>query len=504
MGTPRAPSTIKVDPMFAVGRLNRRLFGSFLEHLGRCIYTGIYEPGHPQADEHGFRNDVSELITELGPTIIRYPGGNFVSAYDWRDGIGPAGQRPVRYDLAWNATETNQVGTDEFLQWCARLQVEPMLTVNLGTAGTREAVELLEYVNGAPGFAVADERGRNGHPQPYGVGVWCLGNEMDGPWQIGFKTPEEYGRLATETGRAMKRFDSSVELVACGSSMLSMPTFGRWEREVLDLCFDQVDHISAHSYYEPIDGDDQSFLASAAGMDRFISATTAAADHVAATKQSDKSISISFDEWGVWFEARNSGKDPEKDEITGIYDVQEAVVIGSLLIELIRHTDRVAIACHSALVNMISPILTSPGGSAWRQTIFYPFALTSRYAKSTVLSVAATSPSIDTERYGTVNQLHSVATYDPSTDDLVIFATNRGTQTALDLEVDLSGFGSKDWVVVEHLMIADDDPHGVNTQSEPNRVVPVTGDARSESHRIRAGLPATSWHCIRLASATSG
>src|SRR5690606_5293279 len=264
------PARMKIDPNFQVGPLNRRIFGSFVEHLGRCVYSGIYEPDHPTADEHGFRTDVADLVRELGPTIIRYPGGNFVSNYRWEDGVGPRSERPVRLDLAWKTIETNQVGTDEFLQWCERLGLEPMMAVNLGTRGITEAGELLQYCNAETGIELADRRAKNGHPDPYGVKVWCLGNEMDGPWQMGFKTPEEYGRLAEETARVMKRFDESLELVACGSSNRGMPTFGTWERVVLDRCLDLVDHISAHAYYEPIDGDHDSFLASAEDMDRFI------------------------------------------------------------------------------------------------------------------------------------------------------------------------------------------------------------------------------------------
>ena len=495
-----AAATLKIDPWFVVGPLNRRIFGSFVEHLGRCVYTGIYEPDHPTADEHGFRGDVAELVTELGPTIVRYPGGNFVSAYDWRDGIGPQGDRPVRYDFAWNTIESNQVGTDEGLQWCERLGIEAMMAVNLGTRGVPEAIELLQYCNAEAGTSIADERVANGHPEPYGVTVWCLGNEMDGPWQMGFKTPQEYARLAEETGRAMKRFDPSLELVACGSSNRAMPTFGSWERIVLDRCFEQVDHVSAHAYYEPVGGDDDSFLACAEDMDRFIRSVVATADHVAATKKSDKKIMISFDEWNVWFAERHSEhRDPDA-VVEDVYDVQDAVVVGSLLIELMRHTDRVAVACLAQLVNVIAPILTRPGGPAWRQTIFHPFALTTRHAQGTVLAAAERGPMINTDRYGDVAQLHSVTTWDEATGDLVVFAANRSRTDALTLTVDLTGFASPAgaWTLVEHLMINDDDPHAANTEADPDRIVPLAGSAKMARDGITAELPLISWHCLRL------
>ncbi|MBO0810768.1 MAG: alpha-N-arabinofuranosidase [Microlunatus sp.] len=496
------PATIRLDPMFTVGALRRRLFGSFVEHLGRCVYTGIYEPGHPTADGYGFRRDVAELITELGPTIIRYPGGNFVSGYDWRDGIGPVDQRPTRLDFAWNAVESNRVGTDEFLQWCGRLGLEPMLAVNLGTAGVREAMELLQYVNAAAGTTISDERAGNGHPEPYGVRFWCLGNEMDGPWQLGFKTPQEYGRLAAETGRAMRMFDRSLQLVACGSSNRGMPTFGTWEREVLDRCFDQVDLISAHAYYEPVGGDHQSFLASAEDLRRFVASVVATADHVAATQRSDKQIMISFDEWNVWFQERFAGRDAERvkaarDLVEDSYDVQDAVVVGSLMIELLRNTDRVAVACQAQLVNVIAPIMTRPGGSAWRQTIFHPFALTTRHAKPMVLDVAAAGPVISTGRYGPVDQLHSVATFDEQDGELVIFAANRSLTDSLELTIDPVGFGAAA-SVIEHLMITDADPHAHNTEEDPDRVIPVPGNTKIEGDRVTAVLPPISWHCVRL------
>jgi alpha-N-arabinofuranosidase len=357
---------------------------------------------------------------------------------------------------------------------------------------------MLQYVDAEPGIALSDERGRNGHPEAYGVKVWCLGNEMDGPWQMGFKTPEEYGRLAEETGRAMKRFDPTLELVACGSSNRGMPTFGSWERIVLDRCFDQVEMISAHAYYEPKDDDEDSFLASAEDMDRFISSVVATADHVAATKKSDKSIMISFDEWNVWFQRRNKHRSSDDHE-RGVYDVQDAVVVGSLLIELLRHTDRVAVACQAQLVNVLAPIMTAPGGAAWRQTIFHPFALTARHAGATVLSGAVRSPRIPTVEFGAVDQLHSVATYDEDSGEVVIFAANRSRTETLDVAVDLGGFGQR-WTITEHLVLHDDDPYARNTAADPDRVLPTSGDATSADNQVRATLPPISWHCIRLAA----
>ncbi|HEY0690101.1 MAG TPA: alpha-L-arabinofuranosidase, partial [Kribbella sp.] len=277
---------LAVDPAFVVGALDRRLFGSFVEHMGRCVYTGIYEPDHASADENGFRTDVLELVRELGVTAVRYPGGNFVSNYNWEDGVGPKDQRRRKLDLAWRAIEPNQFGTDEFIVWSRKAGVEPLWAVNLGTRGIAEAVELLEYCNLPAGTALPDRRAANGHLEPHDIRVWCLGNEMDGPWQIGHKTAEEYARLAEETANAMRRVDPTLELVACGSSNRHMPTFGDWERTVLERTYDLVDHISLHAYYEPTNDDQASFLAAAEDMDRFITSVIATADHVAALKRS--------------------------------------------------------------------------------------------------------------------------------------------------------------------------------------------------------------------------
>ncbi len=292
-----------LDPAFTVGEVNPRLFGSFVEHLGRCVYTGIFEPGHPAADEDGIRTDVLDLVRELGVTAIRYPGGNFVSGYKWEDSVGPVEDRPRRLDLAWRTTESNRFGLSEYIAFLKKVgpQAEPMMAVNLGTRGVAEALELQEYANHPSGTALSDLRAEHGDKDPFGIRLWCLGNEMDGPWQTGHKTAEEYGRLAAETARAMRQIDPDLELVACGSSGQSMETFAAWEATVLQETYDLVDHISLHAYYEPHDGDVDSFLASAVDMESFIENVVATCDHVGARLKSKKKINLSFDEWNVWY-----------------------------------------------------------------------------------------------------------------------------------------------------------------------------------------------------------
>jgi alpha-L-arabinofuranosidase len=495
-----------VDPAFVVGDLDRRVFGSFVEHMGRCVYTGVYEPDHPGADSDGFRTDVLDLVRELGVTVVRYPGGNFVSSYHWEDGVGPKESRPRKLDLAWRAIESNQFGTDEFAGWARKAGVEPMWAVNLGTRGVTEAIELLQYVNAAPGTHFADQRVANGHADPYGVKLWCLGNELDGPWQIGYKTAEEYARLAEETARAMRRIEPDLELVACGSSGRHMPTFGSWERAVLERTYHLVDHISVHAYYEPRDGDTASFLAAAEDMDRFIRSATATADHVGAVRRSDKTITLSFDEWNVWYQNRFPGEAglavrEASPLIEDVYDVTDAVVAGSLLITLLRHADRVKVACLAQLVNVIAPILTEPGGRAWRQTIFHPFALTARHAGGVVLQTALDGPEVDTGAYGSVPALWSTATYDADSGEIAVFVVNRSETDKVDCEIPLRALEAHlgPLSLVEHLGLFDDDRTAVNSPDDPDRVVPRTVDGtRLHDGVCATTLPPASWHLIRL------
>jgi len=494
-------TTLTIDPAFRVAEVDPRLFGSFVEHLGRCVYTGIYEPAHPTADEAGFRGDVAELVRELGVPVLRYPGGNFVSGYRWEDGIGPVGQRPRRLDLAWRTIEPNYVGTGEFVEWSRAVGAEPMLAVNLGTRGVDAALDLLEYCNHPGGTHWSDLRRRNGSADPYRVPLWCLGNELDGPWQVGHKTATEYARLAAETARAMRRVDPTIELVACGSSGSGMPTFGTWEATVLAEAYDVVDYISLHSYYEPRGGDRDTFLASAVEMDRFIDAVVATCDHVRATGRHRKHVNLSFDEWNVWYMSRFTEQDLDWAEaprlLEDTYSVVDAVVVGSLLISLLRHADRVRIACLAQLVNVIGAIRTEPGGPAWRQSIFHPFALTSRYGRGTVLRVEPRGPSYETPGLGEVPVVDATAVWDEATGAVTLFAVNRSQHDATTLDVDLRALSEP--TVIEHVTLADDDPDAVNTATEPNRVTPRRLDVPTvDSGLMRVVLPALSWNMLRL------
>lgn len=495
---------IIADPEFRIGEVDPRLFGSFIEHLGRAVYNGIYEPGHPTADDMGFRRDVMDVVRELRVPIVRYPGGNFVSGYDWEDGVGPKEQRPRRLDLAWRTLETNEMGTDEFCEWARRAGCEVNMAVNLGTRGIDAARSLVEYCNHPGGSRYSDMRIANGYREPHKIKTWCLGNEMDGPWQMGHKTADEYGRLATETAVAMKWVDPTIELVACGSSNRKMPTFGQWEATVLDHVYQYVDYISLHQYYYKTDNDLGTFLAQTVGMDDFIRSVAATADYVRAKKGFKKQLYLSFDEWNVWYQ------NPIDREIMqerpwqvapplfeAPYTHEDALVVGMMLITLLRNADRVKIACLAQLINTIAPIKTVTGGPVWREATYYPYLHTSRYGRGTVLNLQVQSPSYDNKTYDAVPLLDAVAVLDEEHEQMTVFAVNRGQEGALPLEGDLRGIGG--YQVIEHLVLEHADPLAKNTAEQPNEVVPHNrGDADLADGRLTATLPKLSWNVIRL------
>ena len=492
---------LTIDPAFTVAEVDRRLFGSFVEHMGRCVYGGIYEPDHPSADADGLRQDVLELVREMGVSLVRYPGGNFVSGYNWEDGVGPPEDRPTRLDLAWRSIETNRFGLNEFASWARRADLEPMLAVNLGTRAVDAARSLVEYCNHPAGTYWSDLRISHGAKEPHDIKRWCLGNEMDGTWQIGHKTAGEYGRLAAETAKAMRLTDPTIELVACGSSSSTMPTFGAWEAEVLDHTYDYVDYISLHAYYERVEDDLDSFLASAVDMDRSIEAVAATCDHVDAKKRSRKKLRLSFDEWNVWYMTDYHNQEPYDWQpaprlIEDTYNVSDAVVVGSLLISLLKHADRVGIACQAQLVNVIGPIRAEPGSPAWRQTIFHPFAATARHARGTVLRTEPLSPMYDTAKYGDVPLVDAVATRDGESGEVALFAVNRDSTQAVELRADLRSLPG---LRVSEFSTLTGDAATTNTQGDPARVQPVaSADVSLHDGVLTAKLPPLSWNVLRL------
>lgn len=457
---------ITVAKELKAGNIDRRIFGSFIEHLGRAVYGGIYEPDHPLADEDGFRKDVIELINQLNVPVVRYPGGNFVSGYRWEDGIGPVESRPKRLDLAWGTTEPNLVGTNEFMKWCKKAGTSPMMAVNLGTRGPEDARRLVEYCNHPGGSALSDLRVSHGYKEPWGVKLWCLGNEMDGPWQMGAKTALEYGRTALEASKLMKWTDSSIETVLCGSSSRQMNTFGDWEATTLDIAYDSIDYVSLHQYYGNHSKDTASFLAKSLEFDDFIYSVICICDYIKAKKRSKKTINLSFDEWNVWY--HSNGTPFEKwstapAQLEDIYNFEDALLVACMLITLLRHADRVKIACLAQLVNVIAPIFTENGGGSFRQTIFYPFEQMSNHAKGYAIRPIIESDKYDCKEFTDVPYLESVVSYDEENGEMAVFCVNRSLDEEMQLDISLLDFEGYKPIVFDSM-----DGYGVNEENTFN------------------------------------
>lgn len=428
---------------FKNAKIDERIYGSFIEHLGRAVYGGIYEPGHPCADEDGFRTDVIEEIKKLNVPIVRYPGGNFVSGYNWEDGVGPVELRPKKLELAWGVTEPNLFGTNEFAKWCKKADTQCMMAVNLGMRGPEEARNLVEYCNHTSGSYWSDLRRSHGYEAPHNIKTWCLGNEMDGPWQIGHKTAVEYGRTALEASKVMKWTDPSIETIMCGSSNMGMKTFGEWEATTLDIAYDSVDYVSLHIYFDNRPNDTASFLAKSMVMDDFIKTVVCICDYIKGKKHSKKQINLSFDEWNVWY--HSNGAPVERwctapHQLEDIYNFEDALLIALLLMTLLKHADRVKIACIAQLVNVIAPIMTENGGKVWEQTIFYPFMHLSNYGRGYTLHTEIDSPKHDTKEFTDVPDVESLATLSEDGENLTVFAVNRSLDEDVMLDVSLLDF----------------------------------------------------------------
>ncbi len=493
-----------LDKDFQVSRIDPRIYGSFIEHLGRAVYGGIYEPGHPLADEKGFRTDVIEAVKKLGVPIVRYPGGNFVSGFNWEDSVGPVSERPKRLDLAWFTTETNEVGLHEFADWAKKADSDVMYAINLGTRGPENARDIVEYANHPGNSKFSDMRIANGLKDPLAIKLWCLGNEMDGPWQMGSKTAFEYGRTANEAAKMMKWVDPSIELVACGSSGSGMPTFGDWELTMLNECYDNIDYVSLHRYYGNPTGDTASFLASTMDMDDFIRSVVAICDAVKGKKHGKKQINLSFDEWNVWYHSSEQDKEIWKREkwdralplLEDIYNFEDALLVGSMLITLLRNSDRVKVACLAQLVNVIAPIMTRNGGGCWAQTIYYPFMHASKYGRGTALKAIIDSPKYDCKDYEDVPIIDAMATLGDD-GSLTLFCVNRDLNEECVLDLDLRSFA--DLKIVEHIVMHHDDVNAVNTEENPDNVVPVTVPVNKPvDKKAEIKLSPLSWNVIRF------
>ncbi len=479
-----------------ISQIDERIYGSFIEHMGRAVYTGIYEPGHETADEQGFRKDVIEAINNLNVPIVRYPGGNFLSGYDWKDGIGPKENRPTRLDYAWSSIENNHFGIDEFADWAKKANTAGMIAVNLGTGTPQEAGYLAEYCNIEKGTYWSDKRREYGHEEPHNFKVWCLGNEMDGPWQTCQQTAEDYALKAKETAKILKWVDPSIEVVACGSSAKEMPTFPAWDLTVLDTCYDYIDFISLHRYYE-YHGNIQNFLAAHHDLEDFINTVKAAADFAKAKHRSNKDVYLSLDEWNVWnIKDMNTKRWQVAPPIAeDKYTLLDTLVVGGLLCTIVNNADRIKMACLAQLVNALSPIHTEPDGGVLLHGTYYPFMQVSNYGRGKVYKNIVNCEKMKTEKFGDIASLATLTTYDEEKKQIAFFALNKEENDEVSLDLDFAEFGSLK--IKEHQIISGDDLFVSNTFEKNDAIKPKNIEVSGAiGDKFNITLPKMSWNMI--------
>ena len=511
----RGPARAVLQRVHYRADMDRRLLGAFLEHLGRAIYTGVYEPGSRLADAAGFRKDVLAEVKGMGVPIMRYPGGNFVSGYNWLDGVGPKDKRPTVLERAWNSLETNQFGTNEFIDWCRLVGTEPLLGFNLGTGNPEQAVAYVEYCNVDKGTKWSDLRREHGYEAPHDVRYWCLGNEMDGPWQMGHMTAREYGRKARDSARQIRVLDPSTKLIACGSSNTILPTYLVWDREVLEECYDQVDGISLHNYYgntPALTGNDSArYLAMNLDMERQILEIGAVCDYVQGLKRSPKRLWLSFDEWNVWYRARgglfaNGQRKFAPPLLEEVYNLEDALLVGGFLNTLLRQSERVRLGCLAQIVNVIAPLVTSES-TVLRQSIYYPYAWALKYAHGRVLDphvesdtykVKAEGLRPDFARDDQVPFVDLAATLDPGNGQLCLLLLNRDLQAERELVLDCRDFAPTR--ILAALTLTGADLKAANTFERPTLVAPRPLDAPRPGPRMTFKLPARSYSVVHMAT----
>jgi alpha-L-arabinofuranosidase len=509
----RGPAKAVINQSRVRSEIDRRLLGAFLEHLGRAIYTGVYEPDSKLADKSGFRKDVIAEVKELGVPIMRYPGGNFVSGYNWLDGVGPKAKRPTVLERAWNSLETNQFGTNEFIEWCKLVQTEPLLGFNLGTGTVEQAVAYVEYCNVDKGTKWSELRREHGYEKPHDVRYWCMGNEMDGPWQMGRLTGREYGRKARDAARQIRVIDKELKLIACGSSNTILPTYLTWDREVLEECYDQVDAISLHNYYgntpELSGNSTPRFLAMNLDMERQINEIAAVCDYVQGTLRSPKKLWLSFDEWNIWYRARggdfaNGHRKFAPRLLEEEYNLEDALLTGGFINSLLRKSDRVRLGCIAQIVNVIAPLVTS-SDKVLRQSIYYPYAWSLKYARGKVIDLLVESETYpiraaglraDFAREEQVPYLDVVVTVDAASNQAAAFMLNRDLENSRELTLNWETPVPKRVLACE--TISGKNMKATNTFDAPKTVAPQPLDAAKPGATMTFKLPAASYTVAHL------
>jgi alpha-L-arabinofuranosidase len=492
-------SRIRVDLDRAIGTVDRRIYGMFIEHLGRCIYGGIYDEGSALSDSNGFRQDVMEAAKALRPPLLRWPGGNFVSAYHWVDGIGPKDARPRRIELAWGSEESNRFGTDEFIAYCRALGAEPFICVNMGTGSLDEAQAWVEYCNGTGNTHWANLRRANGHPEPYRVRYWGLGNEMYGEWQIGGMRAEEYVAAARRFGKIMRLTDPSIELISCGQW-----GFTEWDRVVLDGLADLVRYHSIHLYTGS--GDYLQNVLQPHQADRALRICEALIERVRYLRGIEHPIGVAYDEWNVWYRTRSGAGRQHLEEH---YDLADALAVACFLNVFIRHCRSVEIANLAQMVNVIAPIFTSASG-VFLQTIYYPLRLYAEHMQGVALDPLVDSPLLTLERnrplatptdrtwavadLGPFQSLDVAATRSTDGRTVVLGVINRHPTDAIATDVELVGAAASAATIYE---VHGPTPTATNSFDSPD-VVSVKERTIEAASPLRLTLPAHSLTVLRL------
>ncbi|WFG38957.1 alpha-N-arabinofuranosidase [Candidatus Lucifugimonas marina] len=480
---------VVLNTSFNTGQIDPRIFSGFLEHLGRSIYEGVYDPESDLTDDDGIRTDVAEAMTGMDMPYVRYPGGNFVSNYDWRDGVGP--NRQPFPDFSWKTTDPNTFGTDEFMKWCKLVGTEPMMAVNLGTLGPAEAAALVEYCNLNTDTRWAQARRDNGSPEPHAVKMWCLCNEMDGPWQAGHMPAEQYALKARNAARLMRGLDPSIELIAAGSSGRQMETYLEWDRTVLETCWDDIEFISAHRYSSNAANNTPEFLAEGVVIDSILDDYAGLIAYVKGVKQSDRDVHVSFDEWNVWYKERGGvaqdGKwDTSPALLEEVYNLEDALVCAQYMNSFIRRADVVKVACLAQLVNVIAAVLTRTDGML-KQSIYYPFALYSKHATGISLTPAVHGDTYDAGERSEVEFIDASASFDEASGELALFIVNRSVDQDSTVTIDLSDRTITGAGTVQ--ILTGDHPKLANTWEQPENVVPSTGTSQLENGVLTIDVP---------------
>lgn len=499
MAKSSSKARILLDNKRTVSAISPLLFGGFSEHMGRCVYGGLYEPGSPMADERGFRRDVQDALREMRMSILRYPGGNMLSGYNWRDGVAPKEQRPRRREMAWQSIETNQFGTNEFVDYCRATNMEPMLGVNLGTGTIADAAALVEYCNAPAGTLYADMRVAHGYAEPHHIKYWCVGNEMDGPWQIGHLDADAYGRKALEAAKVMRWQDPSLKLVVCGSSNPNMPTYPEWDRIVLETCWEHVDYLALHDYAHNRADDTDSFLALASRFESYLDTIGGLLRYVKSKRRSKHDVYLSWDEWNVWYKdtTGNGGWKEGPPLSEEVYNLEDALVVAQWLNVFLRRCDILKIACIAQVVNTISP-LTVRGNQLLRHPTYYPFVMVSNHAAGMALEPLVSAPQHDTKQFGPMPLLDVSASYDAEQDRGAIFVVNRSQTESVTTEI--AWHGARPQQVPAVYQLAGTDPKAVNTFEKPDTLVskPISG-VDIKDGLITVSLPPLSFTVVTTA-----